>query len=119
MKVNSSLLGSKIISGIESTKVKKNYFMASLQINRTHFCCAGMFKPGFLISTGTCVEGIERELPNADVVIGHYDLDKGHRQVILGLEKHQYYNSTCRNRKPVNSDIGVIMVFRAKVFFPF
>ena len=84
--------------------------MASLQINRTHYCSAGMFKLGFLVTTGTCISGIENERSNADVVMGNEDLNKGGRYEILNLIKNQFYKTSNRVRNPINHDSGVVMV---------
>ena len=86
--------------------------MASLQINRTHYCSAGMFKLGFLITTGTCVSGIELERSNADVVMGNKDLNEGERYEIVKLTKDKNYGYGKRVLNPKDYDVGVIMVGR-------
>ena len=92
--------------------VEKFLFMASLQINRTHYCSAGMFKLGFLLTTGTCVTGIELERSNADVVMGNKDLNKGERYEILKLTKDQDYVYSKRILNTKDYNVGVIMVGR-------
>ena len=84
--------------------------MASLQINRTHYCSAGMFKLGFLITTIACISGIELERSNADVVMGNKDLNKGERYEIVKVTKDQSYNFSKRIRNEKYHDVGIIMV---------
>ena len=78
--------------------------MASLQINRTHICGAGMFQLGLLISTAKCVADIKQELNMADAVMGNVDLKEGER---LGILDCYFYESL----------IGIIRVGKFSMSF--
>ena len=69
-----------------------------------------MFKLGFLITTITCISGIELERSNADVVMGNKDLNKGERYEIVKLSKDENSNFRKRVLNPKYHDVGIIMV---------
>ena len=111
-----SQLSSKIIGGEDSSEAEALY-TASLQVNEVHICCAGMFKPGFLISSGQCVAEIKNELKNisrrGSAVLGDKYLEKGKRCDILGLKLHPYFDTL---KQISNFDVGVVMVRILTIF---
>ena len=88
-------------------KQKDEYsFIASLQINNSHMCCACMFQLGFLITAARCAIKIQKEQEEAYAVMGHFELNKGERLQIQGLNTYKSY-------------IGIIKVGKMSMFNPF
>ena len=104
---NSAQMEGKILTGNLPENQKNQLFMASLQINRTHICGAGMFQLGYLISTDACVKKIRKGRYAADVVMGHNDLDKGERLEILDLRINRMYFGILR--------VGKLCIFNSFV----
>ena len=85
-----------------------------------HICCAGMFKPGFLISSGQCLAEIMRKLRNtsreASAVLGNKYLENGKRCDILRLMLHPYFDILQKKESNWNFDVGVVMVRILTIF---
>ena len=79
--------------------------MASLQVNNFHICSSGLFRKGFLLTTGQCSRYIENYITfdKATAVIGDLNLNKGQRVDLLKTK----YCSKCDYN---DDDIGVISV---------
>ena len=118
-RVNASHLSSKIIGGRDGEKEEYSY-MASLQVNEMHICGAGMFQPGFLISSAQCLDEMMKRLKfnlrRGSAVIGHPYLTKGERCDILGLKVHPNFNTSKILEKIRNYDVGVVMVSILTIF---
>ena len=67
-----------------------------------------MFKLGYLISTGACIDKIEKDWITADVVMGDVNLIKGERLIILDYLFHPLYKDSIVNC--LNYNVGVIQV---------
>ena len=92
--------------------------MASLQLNQTHVCGAGMFKIGFLISTAKCINEIDakiKEGQESSAVLGNRYLTEGTRHLIVNYATHPYYKVYDFYKR--NYDAGVVMVGWLNIFF--
>ena len=105
-EVNPSHLEGKIKRGYPSMNQMNEYlFIASLQINYIHVCCAGMFQLGFLITEVECAIEIREEQKAAYAVMGHFELKKGERLQIQDLNIYKRY-------------IGILKVGKISMFNP-
>ena len=88
--------------------------MASLQIDEVHICTAGMYLPGFLISSGQCLSEIENDLRNeskrAFAVIGYNYLQTEVRLEILYITVHSAFKPHVSVEKNLNYNFGIVMV---------
>ena len=88
--------------------------MASLQLNDVHICGAGMFRMGFLISSGECIndvqKGVNDKLQQAYAVLGHHSFENGVKHVILDSILHPNFKVDKPLRLIWNYDVGVVMV---------
>ena len=112
--VDASQLSSKIIGGNDTEPDEEFSYMASLQIYEMHICSAGMFQPGFLISSGQCVVELQKHLKDktkrGSVVLGYNKMEEGMRFEILSLMVHPKYNVKKKTQKIWNFDVGIVMV---------
>ena len=106
-EVNSSRQKSEIKREYPSMIQNDEYLcIASLQINNTHMCCACMFQLGFLITASECATKIQKEQEEAYAVMGHFELNKGERLQIQGVNTYKSY-------------IGILKVGKMIMFTPF
>ena len=91
--------------------------MASLQIDEVHICSAGMFEPGFLISSAECVKKIIKSMEanhNVSALLGNSELNQGVSYDILNMLVHPSYLK--RRYRSHNYDVGVFMVSRLIIY---
>ena len=112
-EVNSSHLESKLFEE-ESAKVRGHDYMASLQLDGKHICSSGLFKVGFLLTTGECAWNIENgmthEHKKATAVLGNNNLRDGQKIDILKIVLHPQFRINYPSRSNNYCDYGIAMV---------
>ena len=92
----------------EKPSYREEYkYIASLQLNGFHICNSGMFREGFLLTTGDCAhnigKGIQMKQQRATAVLANPNLKDGQRINILKIAYYSTYST-------YEFEIGVIMV---------
>ena len=114
-----SPLKSKVLNGIPAEEEYK--YLASLQLDGKHICSSGLFKEGYLLTSGDCAwfigESIKNGRQRATAVLGNLNLQKGQRIDVKIISYFKEVGIDYATRPNSNYEVGVIMVCKLKSIY--